>query len=169
MLNGTRKCANLQIDFTIVPFQPSVAFHTETIHLICIVNQMNGFYMKGNMGYWNHVLWFYQHLWQKWQGVSKKIGGMLIKVSVTFLEMCCLVIQQSNSRFSEKQAFLDNSSSPEKLTSKVICLNCLKNFVRKSREATSWGHKKMQDTVSAHFRKTRDVCCMNEKEHILII
>ena len=30
------------------PFQPSVAFHIETNHLICTLNQMNGFYMKFN-------------------------------------------------------------------------------------------------------------------------
>ena len=28
------------------PFQPSVAFHIETSHLICSANQMTGFYMK---------------------------------------------------------------------------------------------------------------------------
>ena len=30
------------------PFQASVAFHIETSHLICIANQMTGFYMKRN-------------------------------------------------------------------------------------------------------------------------
>ena len=30
------------------PFQVSVAFHTETSHLICSVSQMTGFYMKYN-------------------------------------------------------------------------------------------------------------------------
>ena len=28
------------------PFQPRVAFHIETSHLICIANQMTGFYME---------------------------------------------------------------------------------------------------------------------------
>ena len=32
------------------PFQPIVAFHIETSHLICIANQMTGFYMKYNTG-----------------------------------------------------------------------------------------------------------------------
>ena len=32
------------------PFQSSVAFHIKTSHLICTVNQMNGFYMKCNPG-----------------------------------------------------------------------------------------------------------------------
>ena len=32
------------------PFQPSVAFHIETSHLICCANQMTGFYMKRNTG-----------------------------------------------------------------------------------------------------------------------
>ena len=32
------------------PFQPSVAFPTETINLICSANQMAGFYMKYNTG-----------------------------------------------------------------------------------------------------------------------
>ena len=30
------------------PFQPNVAFHMQTSHLICGPNQMNGFYMKYN-------------------------------------------------------------------------------------------------------------------------
>ena len=30
------------------PFQPSVAFHIGTSHLICSVNQMTGFYMECN-------------------------------------------------------------------------------------------------------------------------
>ena len=30
------------------PYHPSVAFHIETSHLICSVNQMTGFYMKFN-------------------------------------------------------------------------------------------------------------------------
>ena len=30
-------------------FQPSVAFHLETIHLFCWVKQMTGFYMKCNI------------------------------------------------------------------------------------------------------------------------
>ena len=32
------------------PFQPSVAFHIETSHLLCTKNQMAGFYMKCNSG-----------------------------------------------------------------------------------------------------------------------
>ena len=32
------------------PFQPSVAFHTETIHLIRRANQRTGFFMKCNTG-----------------------------------------------------------------------------------------------------------------------
>ena len=32
------------------PFQPSVAFHIETSHLICTANQMTGFYVKCNFG-----------------------------------------------------------------------------------------------------------------------
>ena len=32
------------------PFQPSVAFHKETSHLICSTNQMTGYYIKGNRG-----------------------------------------------------------------------------------------------------------------------
>ena len=32
------------------PFQPSVAFHIETSHLICKAKQMTGFYMKCNTG-----------------------------------------------------------------------------------------------------------------------
>ena len=32
------------------PYQPSVAFHEETNHLICTENQMAGFYMKCNIG-----------------------------------------------------------------------------------------------------------------------
>ena len=31
-------------------FQPSVAFHVETIPLICRAKQMTGFYMKGHIG-----------------------------------------------------------------------------------------------------------------------
>ena len=30
------------------PFQPSIAFHIETGHLICSANQLTGFYMKYN-------------------------------------------------------------------------------------------------------------------------
>ena len=32
------------------PFQPSVAFNTETSHLFCYPIQMTGFYMKRNTG-----------------------------------------------------------------------------------------------------------------------
>ena len=32
------------------PFQPSVAFHIETSHLICNANQMTGFYIECNTG-----------------------------------------------------------------------------------------------------------------------
>ena len=31
-------------------FQPSVAFHMETNHLICIANQITGFFMERNGG-----------------------------------------------------------------------------------------------------------------------
>ena len=31
-------------------FHPSVAFHVETSHLICLVNQMTDFYMRYNTG-----------------------------------------------------------------------------------------------------------------------
>ena len=34
------------------PFQPSVAFHTETLHLTCKAKQMTGFYMKCNELKW---------------------------------------------------------------------------------------------------------------------
>ena len=34
--------------FFLNPFQPSVAFHIVTSHLICNANQMTGFYMKRN-------------------------------------------------------------------------------------------------------------------------
>ena len=33
-------------------FQPSVAFHIETSHLICILNQMTGFYITCNTEHW---------------------------------------------------------------------------------------------------------------------
>ena len=36
--------------FALNPFQPSVAFHIETSHLICKANEMNGFCMKCNTG-----------------------------------------------------------------------------------------------------------------------
>ena len=32
------------------PFQLSVIFHIGTCHLVCIANQMTGFYMKCNAG-----------------------------------------------------------------------------------------------------------------------
>ena len=32
------------------PFQPSIAFHIETSHLICTTNQMTGCYMKCKAG-----------------------------------------------------------------------------------------------------------------------
>ena len=32
------------------PFQPSVAFHIETSHLICTANQMTGFYLECKTG-----------------------------------------------------------------------------------------------------------------------
>ena len=32
------------------PFQPSVAFHIETSHLICSEYQMTGFYMNATLG-----------------------------------------------------------------------------------------------------------------------
>ena len=32
------------------PFLPSIAFHIEPIHLIYIINQMTGFFMKRNTG-----------------------------------------------------------------------------------------------------------------------
>ena len=32
------------------PYQPSIAFHIETSHLICRTNQMTGFYMKCKTG-----------------------------------------------------------------------------------------------------------------------
>ena len=35
-------------------FQPSVTFHIEASHLICIANQMAGFYVKFNTG----LKWF---------------------------------------------------------------------------------------------------------------
>ena len=34
--------------FNFNPFQPSVALHRETSHLICAANQMNGFYIECN-------------------------------------------------------------------------------------------------------------------------
>ena len=34
--------------FLYTPFQPSVAIHLETSHLICSANQMTGFYMNCN-------------------------------------------------------------------------------------------------------------------------
>ena len=40
--------------FDLNPFQPSVAFHIETSHLICRANQMSRFYMKCNAG----LKWF---------------------------------------------------------------------------------------------------------------
>ena len=43
--------------FLFKPFQPSVAFHIETRHLICTANQMTGFYMKCNTGLeWNNLI-----------------------------------------------------------------------------------------------------------------
>ena len=39
----------LQIQGWFNPFQPIVAFHIETIHLIGTANQMTGFYMKCNI------------------------------------------------------------------------------------------------------------------------
>ena len=32
------------------PFQSSVAIHIETSHLICIANEITGFYMESNTG-----------------------------------------------------------------------------------------------------------------------
>ena len=38
-------------------FQPNVAFHTETNHLLCKANQITGFYMKRKTGLkWVHPL-----------------------------------------------------------------------------------------------------------------
>ena len=37
------------------PFQPFVAFHIETSHLVCSVKQMTGFYMERNTG-WNGLI-----------------------------------------------------------------------------------------------------------------
>ena len=34
----------------IIPLQPSFAFHKETSHLICIANQVNGFFLKCKNG-----------------------------------------------------------------------------------------------------------------------
>ena len=34
----------------LILFQPNVAFHIETSHLICSANQITGFYMKCNTG-----------------------------------------------------------------------------------------------------------------------
>ena len=42
-----RHCGKIQ---SINLFQPSVAFHIETSHLICFVNQMTSFYMERNSG-----------------------------------------------------------------------------------------------------------------------
>ena len=36
--------------FVINPFQPSVGFYLETIHLIDSANQVTGFYIKSNTG-----------------------------------------------------------------------------------------------------------------------
>ena len=36
--------------FVFIPFQSRVAVHIETSHLICIANQMAGFYTKCNYG-----------------------------------------------------------------------------------------------------------------------
>ena len=44
----------------LISFQPSVAFHIETSHLICFGNQAAGFYMKCNNGLkWVKVIRIY--------------------------------------------------------------------------------------------------------------
>ena len=45
-----RKKHEIYILNTLNPFQPSVAFHIETRHLICSVNQITGFCMQQNTG-----------------------------------------------------------------------------------------------------------------------
>ena len=43
-------CKIVQKTAPFILFQPSVAFHIETRHLICSANQITGFYMKCNTG-----------------------------------------------------------------------------------------------------------------------
>ena len=46
------------------PFQPSVAFHIKTSHLIFNANQMTGFFMKWNTGLkWDNDIFFLKVNW----------------------------------------------------------------------------------------------------------
>ena len=45
-----KKPKSFRCNYHINPFQPSVAFHIETCHLICSANQMTGLYIKCNTG-----------------------------------------------------------------------------------------------------------------------
>ena len=51
------------------PFQPSVAFHIETSHLVCTENRMTGFYMKCNIG----LNWVEKNIVEKWTKVTVTI------------------------------------------------------------------------------------------------
>ena len=46
---------NSQFQFRFNQFQPSVAFHKETSHLICIPNKMTGFYICNTGRKWVNV------------------------------------------------------------------------------------------------------------------
>ena len=51
--HGSQKAVNSfqpSVAFHIETIQPSVAFHIEISHLICIANQITGFYMKCSTG-----------------------------------------------------------------------------------------------------------------------
>ena len=47
--NYSQKLLRIKVSF-LNPFQPSVVFHIETNHLICIADQKTVFYMKYNTG-----------------------------------------------------------------------------------------------------------------------
>ena len=48
--SNLKELSSISRKSTFDPFQPSVSFHITTSQLICIVNQINGFYMKNNNG-----------------------------------------------------------------------------------------------------------------------
>ena len=54
------------------PFQPCVALHIETNHLIWTANQMTGFYMKGNTGL--KLVTLIGYLLVKRYSLSRKLG-----------------------------------------------------------------------------------------------
>ena len=71
------------------PFQPSVAFHIETNHLICLGNQMTGFYVKCNTG----LKWVKQVLLLKTVFVRPESKTAIFSAFYVSVNPCILLLE----------------------------------------------------------------------------